>query len=181
MSAITWPVSSKSTWATNRLSPAPDGIGESQLTTGMPASAAACVAGSIWSPALFEIMMASTPWVTALVTNSIWPVLSVHAAGPTNSASATPSSPAASIAPSLAWSNTAMPVHFGSKMLVKSPPLAGSRGRLEPRASVAGAVVVGRCLGLGRCRRVGARVVVVVTARGGDERERADEQCGQSW
>ena len=46
MSAITWPVSSKSTWATNRLSPAPEGIGESQLTTVMPASAAAWVAGS---------------------------------------------------------------------------------------------------------------------------------------
>ncbi len=47
MSAITLPVSSKSTWATNRLSPAPDGIGESQLTTTMPASAAAWIAGSI--------------------------------------------------------------------------------------------------------------------------------------
>ena len=33
MSAMTTPVSSKSTWATNRLSPSPDGIGESQLTT----------------------------------------------------------------------------------------------------------------------------------------------------
>ena len=70
MSAITVPVSSKSTWATNRLSPAPDGIGESQLTTAMPASAASWTAGSIWSPALFDTMIASTPWVTAFVTNS---------------------------------------------------------------------------------------------------------------
>ena len=122
MSAITLPVSSKSTWATNRLSPAADGIGESQLTTAMPASAAACVAVSIWSPALFDTMIAPTPWVTALVTNSTWPVLSAHDAGPTNSGSATPSSPAASMAPAFAWSNTAMPVHFGRRMLVKSPP-----------------------------------------------------------
>ena len=38
MSAMTLPVSSKSTWATNRLSRLADGIGESQLTTVMPAS-----------------------------------------------------------------------------------------------------------------------------------------------
>ena len=71
MSAMTFPVSSKSTWATKRLSPLPEGIGESQLTTVMPASAAACMAGSISSPALLEIMIASTSCVTALVTNSI--------------------------------------------------------------------------------------------------------------
>ena len=126
MSAITWPVSSKSTWATKRLSPAADGIGESHATTVMPASAASCVAGSSWSPALLETISASTPWVTALVTNSIWPVVSVHAAGPTNSASATPSSAAASRAPSFAWSKTAFPVHFGNRMLEKSPPPAGA-------------------------------------------------------
>src|SRR3546814_5978537 len=73
------------------LSPAPDGMGESQLTTVMPASAAACVAGSSWSPALLDTMIASTPWVTALVTNSTCPVVSVQVAGATNSASATPS------------------------------------------------------------------------------------------
>ena len=47
MSAITVPVSSKSTWATKRSSPSPDGIGESQPTTVMPASFAALIAGSI--------------------------------------------------------------------------------------------------------------------------------------
>jgi hypothetical protein len=71
MSAITWPVSSKSTWATNTSSPSPDGIGESHVTTWTPASVAACTAGSIWSPALFESITASTPWVAAFVMISI--------------------------------------------------------------------------------------------------------------
>ena len=61
MSAITVPVSSKSTWATNRLSPSPEGIGESQLTTLTPASTADFTDGSIWSLALLEIT-AFTPW-----------------------------------------------------------------------------------------------------------------------
>ena len=84
MSAITTPVSSKSTWATNRLSPSPEGIGESHATTGMPAAAASSIAVCTWSPALFEIMIASTPCVTALVTNSICPVVSAQDAGPWN-------------------------------------------------------------------------------------------------
>jgi phosphate transport system permease protein len=40
MSAITVPVSSKSTWATNACSPSAEGIGESQVTTVIPASRA---------------------------------------------------------------------------------------------------------------------------------------------
>ena len=59
MSAITTPVSSKSTWATNTCSPSADGICESQVTTVSPASRAATAAGAIWSPALLEIMMPS--------------------------------------------------------------------------------------------------------------------------
>ena len=46
-SAITVPVSSKSTWAMKTLSPSPDGIGESHETTVAPASAACLTAGSI--------------------------------------------------------------------------------------------------------------------------------------
>ena len=60
------------------------------------------IAVAIWSPALFEIMIASTPWVAALVTNSICPVVSAQDAGPGTRASAAPDPPAASIAPSLA-------------------------------------------------------------------------------
>ncbi len=61
MSAMTMPVSSKSTWAMNTCSPSPDGIGESQVTTVMPLSRAALTAGTSWSPALLEIMMPLTP------------------------------------------------------------------------------------------------------------------------
>ena len=111
MSAITTPVSSKSTCATNKLSPSPEGIGESQLTTATPASVAASTPDWICSPALFEIMTASTPCVAAFVIVSICPVGSSHVAGARNSGSDAPSSAAASCAPSLAWSNTAMPVH----------------------------------------------------------------------
>ena len=56
MSAMTLPVSLKSTWATKRLSPFADGIGESHATILTPAACAACAAGAIWSPALFEII-----------------------------------------------------------------------------------------------------------------------------
>ena len=99
MSAITVPVSSKSTWATNTLSPSPEGIGESQLTTLTPASTADFTAGSIWSPALLEIMTAFTPWVAAFVTISICPATLLSAVGPRNCAASTPSSFAASCAP----------------------------------------------------------------------------------
>ncbi len=122
MSAMTTPVSSKSTWATNRLSPSPDGIGESQLTTFTSASVAASTPDWICSPALFEIITASTPWVAALVMVSICPVGSSQVDGPRNSGSSAPSSSAASCAPSLAWSNTAMPVHLGSRMEDMSSP-----------------------------------------------------------
>ena len=73
MSAMTMPVSSKSTCATNRLSPSADGIGESHVTTLIPPSAAVFAAGAIWSPELFEIISAWKPCVGAFVTNSIWP------------------------------------------------------------------------------------------------------------
>ena len=54
MSAMTTPIESKSTCATKRLSPAADGIGESHVTTLVPAVWAASAAGAIWSPALLE-------------------------------------------------------------------------------------------------------------------------------
>ena len=46
MSAMTVPVSSKSTWATKTSSPSAEGIGESQVTTVRPASWAASAAGA---------------------------------------------------------------------------------------------------------------------------------------
>ena len=58
MSAMTLPVSAKSTWATKTSSPSADGIGESQVTTLMPLACAALAAGTIWSPELLEIMIA---------------------------------------------------------------------------------------------------------------------------
>ena len=72
MSAITVPVSSKSTWATNRLRPRPRDR-QSQLTTWTPASTADFTDGSIWSPALLEIISALTPKVAALVRILICP------------------------------------------------------------------------------------------------------------
>jgi hypothetical protein len=102
MSAITTPVSSKSTCATKTLSPLADGIGESQLTTVTPACTAELTAGSIWSPALLESITAFTPWVAALVTISICPATLLSAVGPRNCAAVTPSSFAASCAPWLA-------------------------------------------------------------------------------
>src|SRR5689334_271654 len=123
MSAITLPVSLKSTCATNRLSPSAVGMGESQVTTLMPASAAALAAGPIWSPALLEIMTALTPWALALVIISIWPATLFSAVGPVKlSASGFWSSLAASCAPSLAWSNTAMPRNFGSRIIFDDLP-----------------------------------------------------------
>ena len=83
MSAMTLPVSLKSTWATKTCSPWAEGIGESQVTTVMPLSRAALAAGPIWSPALLEIMMALAPWVAALVTISIWPATLLSGVGPT--------------------------------------------------------------------------------------------------
>ena len=53
MSAITLPVSEKSTWA-NTSSPSADGIGESQVTTLSPLALAALTAGTIWSPELWK-------------------------------------------------------------------------------------------------------------------------------
>ena len=47
MSAITLPISAKSTCATNTSSPSDDGIGESQVTTLMPLACAALAAGTI--------------------------------------------------------------------------------------------------------------------------------------
>ena len=123
MSAMTTPVSSKSTCAMKTLSPSPDGIGESQATTVTPASAAARTAGSIWSPAQFEIMIALRPCVVALVTTSICPeTQSAGEAGPRYSAVSASSSPAASFAPWFAWSKTETPVCFGRRTDVKSMP-----------------------------------------------------------
>ena len=103
MSAITVPVSLKSTWAMKRSSPSADGIGESQVTTFAPASLAFLTAGTIWSPALLEIMTAFCPWVAALVTISIWPATLFSGVGPRNSSLAGfLSSAAASCAPWLA-------------------------------------------------------------------------------
>ncbi len=83
MSAMTVPVSLKSTWATKTCSPWAEGIGESQVTTVMPAFWAASADGPSWSPELLEIMMALAPWVGALVTISIWPATELSAVGPT--------------------------------------------------------------------------------------------------
>ena len=82
MSAMTLPVSVKSTWATNTSSPSADGIGESQVTTLMPLACAALAAGTIWSPELLEIMIALTPCVVALVTISICPATLFSGVGP---------------------------------------------------------------------------------------------------
>jgi hypothetical protein len=80
-------------------------------------------AGSIWSPAQFEIMTPLTPCVAALVTVSIWPDTQPSGDdGPRYSASATSSSPVASLAPSFAWSKTAMPVCLGMKTDLNSSP-----------------------------------------------------------
>ena len=102
MSAITLPVSEKSTWATNTSSPSADGIGESQVTTLSPLALAALTAGTIWSPELLEIMIASTPWVVALVTISICPATLFSGVGPRNCSSVRFSSFCASGAPSCA-------------------------------------------------------------------------------
>lgn len=59
MSAITWPVSLKSTCETNRLSPVASGMLESQVTIRVPASEAAFAAAAIWSPALLESITTS--------------------------------------------------------------------------------------------------------------------------
>ena len=82
MSAMTLPISLKSTWATKTVSPSADGIGESQVTTLVPASWASTATGAIWSPALLESMTTSKPWVGALVTCSIWPATLLSAVGP---------------------------------------------------------------------------------------------------
>ena len=93
MSAMTCPVPPKSTGATKRSSPSPDGIGESKVTTTWPAACASAALGARSSPPLFEMMIASTPCVVAFVTNSSCCVGSAHSAGPTNSASSVSSSP----------------------------------------------------------------------------------------
>ncbi len=84
MSAMTTPVSLKSTCAMKTCSPSADGIGESQVTTVMPASRAALAAGAIWSPALFEIIIAPTFCVVAVVTISICPCTLFSGVGPRN-------------------------------------------------------------------------------------------------
>src|SRR4051794_39099620 len=119
MSAMTTPIELKSTCATKTVSPFADGIGESQVTTFVPAVWAASAAGEIWSPALLEIMTAFIPWVGALVMNSIWPATLFSAVGPTNeSFSGFWSSVAASVAPLLAWSNGRMPRNFGRSIIL---------------------------------------------------------------
>ena len=49
-----------------------------------PRTIAAFAAGTIWSPELFEIMIAATPWVVALVVISIWPATLFSGVGPRN-------------------------------------------------------------------------------------------------
>ena len=82
MSAITVPVSSKSTWATKSDSPSPEGMGLSQVTTRVPASCAAWAAGAIWSPALLDSITTARPWLAAVVTISIWPATEFSGVGP---------------------------------------------------------------------------------------------------
>ena len=100
MSAMTTPVWSKSTWATNTCSPSADGIWESQVTRARPFSRAALAAGTIWSPELFESITPSCPWVVAVVTISICPATLFSGVGPMNSrVPGFPSSSCASRAP----------------------------------------------------------------------------------
>ena len=125
MSAITTPVWSKSTWATNTCSPSADGIWESQVTRARPFSRAALAAGTIWSPELFESMTPSWPWVVAVVTISICPATLFSGVGPMNSrVPGFPSSSCASRAPWWAWSNTRMPMNFGTSTRLASFPFS---------------------------------------------------------
>src|SRR5262245_46970507 len=134
-------------------------MGESQVTTLMPASAAALAAGAIWSPALLEIITALTPWVLALVTISIWPATLFSAVGPVKfSASGFCSSLAASSAPSCAWSNTAMPRNLGNKIIFAALPGVALTGPLAAGAAVGAAASVGAAVGAGAC--VGAAAAV---------------------
>ena len=71
MTAIVLPISLKSTWATNTDSPSPDGIGESHVTTFVPAVCAAAAVAPIVSPALLDIMTTLKPSVGAVVRVSI--------------------------------------------------------------------------------------------------------------
>ena len=116
MSAITTPIEPKSTCATKKASPAPFGIGLSQVTTLVPAAAAASAAGAIWSPALFDSITTFCFWVVAVVSISICPAAEFSGVGPMNSSvPVEPSSFAASCAPRLAWSKGRMPRNFGKR------------------------------------------------------------------
>src|SRR3990172_8322976 len=157
MSALTVPVSSKSTWAMNNCSPSADGMGESQVTTLIPAATAALAAGAIWSPALLEIMIASTPCVVAVVTISICPATLFSGVGPRNCrASGFLSSVAASSAPSCAWSKGRMPRNFGNNTMLTAWPGVALTGSPETGGWVGGGWVGGAFVG-GTC--VGAAVV----------------------
>ncbi len=71
------------------------------------------------------------PWVVALVTVSIWLDTQLSGDdGPRNCAGSTCSSCAACLAPSLAWSKTAMPVCLGMNTDLKSFPGANFTGPL---------------------------------------------------
>ena len=98
-------------------------MGESQVTTLMPLAWAALAAGTIWSPELFEIMIAFTPWVVALVTISICPATLFCGVGPRNwSGVGLFSSLAASSAPLCASSNGRIPRNFGSSTMLSALP-----------------------------------------------------------
>src|SRR6185312_8663122 len=98
-------------------------MGESQVTTLIPLAWAALAAGTIWSPELFEIMIALTPWVVALVTISIWPATLFCGVGPRNwRGVGFWSSFAASSAPLWAWSNGRMPRNFGKSTIFSAFP-----------------------------------------------------------
>src|SRR5262245_37639555 len=136
-------------------------MGESQVTTLMPESAAALAAGTIWSPALLEIIIALAPWVLALVTTSIWPATLFSAVGPVKvSASGFCSSFAASSAPSWAWSKTAMPRNLGSRIIFSGLPGSALTGPLAAGAVVgcAGSVGAGAVVGSGAVVGAGALV-----------------------
>jgi len=82
MSAMTTPISLKSTCATNSVSPAAEGMGLSQVTTLVPAACAASAAGTIWSPALLDSITTFCPWLVAVVRSSICPATEFSGVGP---------------------------------------------------------------------------------------------------
>ena len=85
MSAITTPVWSKSTWATNTCSPSADGIWESQVTRARPFSRARLGGGDDLVPGVVREHDAVLPWVVAVVTISICPATLFSGVGPMNS------------------------------------------------------------------------------------------------